>query len=308
MKTHVPARVTLPTRNAGTEPRERMKLARFNGGRIGIVLGQTIRDVTGMVGIDPAAWPPTGVLKLINDFESYRDQLDTGDGEELPLDAVTLDAPIAWPNKIVAYPVNYRDHGEEMHSDYTAASRGFFLKSPSSISGPTDPIVRPDLPSWEIHHEGELAVIIGKTVRHLSRDEAMGCIFGYSCLLDMTVRGIEVERVMRKSYDTFTPIGPWIVTADELGDPSGLDLKLWVNGVLRQQANTRQLILDIPEMVSMASSVMTLYPGDVIATGTPAGVGAVAAGDTVTLDIERVGRMSIPVVQGQGGSNLALPT
>jgi 2-keto-4-pentenoate hydratase/2-oxohepta-3-ene-1,7-dioic acid hydratase in catechol pathway len=130
-------------------------------------------------------------------------------------------------------------------------------------------------------------------------------VFGYSCLIDVTVRGKE-ERVMRKSYDTFTPIGPALVTADEVGDPGNLEMKLWVNDDLRQHASTRDLIVDLPNMVALASSVSTLEPGDVIATGTPAGVGPIKAGDTVTIEIERVGRMSVPVIQGQGGSNMAI--
>jgi 2-keto-4-pentenoate hydratase/2-oxohepta-3-ene-1,7-dioic acid hydratase in catechol pathway len=130
-------------------------------------------------------------------------------------------------------------------------------------------------------------------------------VFGYVCLIDVTIRGKE-DRVMRKSYDTFTPIGPAIVTRDEVGDARALNLRLWVNGELRQDANTRDLILDVPNMVAMASSVATLYPGDIIASGTPAGVGPIKAGDQVTIEIERVGRMSVLVEQGHGGGNLAI--
>jgi 2-keto-4-pentenoate hydratase/2-oxohepta-3-ene-1,7-dioic acid hydratase in catechol pathway len=119
-------------------------------------------------------------------------------------------------------------------------------------------------------------------------------VFGYSCLMDITVRGKE-ERVMRKSYDTFTPLGPALVTADEVGDTGDLDMKLWVNGDLRQHASTRDLIVDVANMVALASSVATLEPGDVIATGTPEGVGPIRDGDTVTIEIERVGRMVVPV-------------
>ncbi|MEA2987213.1 MAG: hypothetical protein QOD94_3467, partial [Alphaproteobacteria bacterium] len=128
-----------------------------------------------------------------------------------------------------------------------------------------------------------------------------------ACLMDMTVRG-EQERVMRKSFDTFCPIGPYIVTADEISDPANLDLQLTVNGVVKQKANTSDLILDIPNMIAMASSVMTLYPGDIIATGTPAGVGPLAAGDEVTISIAQVGSMTLPVVQGELGDNLAFQT
>ncbi|MGH9706850.1 MAG: fumarylacetoacetate hydrolase family protein, partial [Candidatus Acidiferrales bacterium] len=175
----------------------------------------------------------------------------------------------------------------------------------SSLSGPQDPIILPELPGREVHHECELAIIIGKEARHVGADQALAYVFGYACLIDVTVRGKE-DRVMRKSYDTFTPIGPAIVTSDEVGDPSSLELKLWVNDELRQHANTRDLILNVPNMVAMASSVTTLYPGDVLASGTPAGVGPIRAGDRVTIEIERVGRMCIGVKQGSGGCNQAI--
>jgi 2-keto-4-pentenoate hydratase/2-oxohepta-3-ene-1,7-dioic acid hydratase in catechol pathway len=110
--------------------------------------------------------------------------------------------------------------------------------------------------------------------------------------------------VFRKSYDTFTPVGPWITTADEVPDPKDIGMKLWVNGQLRQQSNTRDLIVDIANMVAIASSASTLYPGDIIATGTPAGVDKVLAGDEVTIEVEHVGRMSLPVVQGTHGANV----
>jgi 2-keto-4-pentenoate hydratase/2-oxohepta-3-ene-1,7-dioic acid hydratase in catechol pathway len=117
------------------------------------------------------------------------------------------------------------------------------------------------------------------------------------------VRGKE-ERVMRKSYETFTPVGPWIVTADEVPDPSNIDMRLWVNGQLRQSANTRDLIVDIPLMIEVASSATTLYPGDIICTGTPAGVDRIVDGDTVTIEIDHVGRMDVKVVQGRYGRNV----
>ncbi len=283
-----------------------MKLVRYNHGRIGVVVGERVYDVTSAAEIDAQAWPPIGMVQLIADFARKRWLLEAAiQGPGTPLDAVKLETPIPWCNKVIAYPVNYRSHGAEMAVAYRADTRGFFLKAPSSLSGAGEPIVLPDLPGRRIDHEGELAIIIGKQVRHVSAAEALDCVFGYSCLLDIVVRG-EEERVMRKSYDTFTPMGPWLVTADEVGDPSALELKLWVGEELRQHANTRDLILDVPGMIVMAASVMTLYPGDIIASGTPAGVGPIADGDLVTLEIERVGRLTVPVRQGRGGANLAM--
>jgi 2-keto-4-pentenoate hydratase/2-oxohepta-3-ene-1,7-dioic acid hydratase in catechol pathway len=285
-----------------------MRLARFDGGRIGVIRDDSIYDVTEAAGVDPKAWPPVGMVQLIADFESRRGAFAAAaGGEGVPLASVEIETPIPWPNKVVAFPANYEAHAAEMSIDYSARSRGFFLKSASSLSGACEPIVLPEPLGREVHHEGELALVIGKAGRHIAREDALDHLFGYSCLLDITVRGMEVERTMRKSYDTFTPLGPWLTTADEVGDPSQLSLKLWVGDELRQDANTRDLIVDVPDMIVMAASVLTLQPGDVIATGTPEGVAPIHAGDTVTVEIERVGRLSVGVVQGEGGSNLALP-
>jgi 2-keto-4-pentenoate hydratase/2-oxohepta-3-ene-1,7-dioic acid hydratase in catechol pathway len=154
-----------------------------------------------------------------------------------------------------------------------------------------------------IDHECELAVIIGKQGRDIPRGDWREFVFGYSCLIDAVIRGPE-ERVTRKGFDTFCPVGPWIVTEDEIGDGvHSLQGRLWVNGELKQDANTRDLVLDIPGMIEMAASVMTLYPGDIIATGTPAGVGPIRPGDKVRIEFERVGAMTLDVVQGTTGKH-----
>jgi 2-keto-4-pentenoate hydratase/2-oxohepta-3-ene-1,7-dioic acid hydratase in catechol pathway len=127
-------------------------------------------------------------------------------------------------------------------------------------------------------------------------------VFGYSCLIDVVVRGKE-ERVMRKSFDSFCPMGPYLTTADEVPRYDDIDLELSVNGDLRQKANTRNLIVGVPEMIAMASSVMTLYPGDIIASGTPAGVGPLKAGDQVAIRIAGVGEMTLDVKQGKDGAH-----
>ena len=142
--------------------------------------------------------------------------------------------------------------------------------------------------------------MIGRRGRDIPREHWQEYVFGYSCLIDATVRGKE-ERVTRKGFDTFCPVGPWMVTADEVGDPSALQGRLWVNDELRQDGNTRDLVLDIPGMIEMASSVITLYPGDIIASGTPAGVGPIKHGDKVKIEFERIGSMTLDVIQGQTG-------
>lgn len=281
-----------------------MKIARFNEGRLGVVVDDAhLVDITALLGVDPAAWPPVAPVQLIADFAARRAQIDAAVPTlpRIPIASVVLRTPVPWPNKVIAYPVNYHDHGREMQAAYRADHQGFFLKPGSSLSGAGEPIDLPHVPGREVHHEAELAIVIGKQCRGIAREDWQAHVFGYACLLDMVVRGKE-ERVFRKAFDTFCPVGPWLVTADEVGDPSALDMTLWVNGELRQHANTRDLVLDIPGMVQMAAAVMTLYPGDIIATGTPAGVGPVQGGDTVRIRIERVGEMSVPVVQGTGGA------
>ncbi len=286
-----------------------MKLVRFNGGRVGLVIDGTIRDITHEAGVDPQAWPPVDMIRLIACFDEARESLlkAAQQAPGIPLEDAVLDNPVPWPNKLIAIPVNYHAHALEMSSPAISKNGGFFVKSASSLSGADQPVELPDLPGRAVHHEAELAVVIGRGGRHISRERALEHVFGYACLLDMTVRGKQ-ERAIRKSFDTFTPLGPWLTTADEVPDPSALRVQLWVNDELRQDAHTRDMIVDVPEIIHMCSAVMTLEPGDVIATGTAEGVGPVTPGDTVTIDISPgVGRMSVRVIQGKGGANIAMP-
>jgi 2-keto-4-pentenoate hydratase/2-oxohepta-3-ene-1,7-dioic acid hydratase in catechol pathway len=286
-----------------------MKLARFNGGHVGLVEGVEVVDITLREGIDPSMWPPVSMVQVIARHTRAPEKLATKlEGlPRLPLADLRLECPIDWPNKVIAFPANYHAHIDEqkhtkigMISNFAANGQGFFLKSNSSLSGPADPIVLPPIKGREIHHECELAIIVGKGGRDISPEAALDHIFGYACLLDLVVRGKE-ERVMRKSFDTFCPLGPWIVTADEIADPADIELELRVNGELRQKANTRDLIVDIPAMIHMASSTMTLFPGDIIATGTPSGVGPIVAGDRVVSTIRGVGELALDVIQGNEG-------
>jgi len=279
-----------------------VKLARYNNGRIGVVTESGLVDVTEAAGVDPAQWPPVGPTQLIADFDRLRPAIEAAlaSGTPIPLSEVRLKTPVPWPNKVIAFPVNYQAHGVEMGAGYRANNQGFFLKPSSSLSGESEPVVLPDLPGREVHHESELAVVIGKTARNVAPEDWKDVVFGYACLLDMVVRGRE-ERVARKAYDTFCPVGPWITTADEVKNPDQLQMRLWVDDELRQDANTRDLVLDLPGMIAMASAVMTLYPGDIIATGTPEGVGPVVAGNKIRIEIDDLGEMVVDVVQGEGG-------
>ena len=211
---------------------------------------------------------------------------------------VRLETPVPWPNKVIAYPVNYHDHGREMQAGYRADHQGFFLKPNSSLSGAGEPVVLPNVPSREVHHEAELGIVIGKGGRGIRREDWREHVFGYACLMDMVVRGRE-ERVFRKAYDTFCPVGPWIVTADEVADPTQLEMKLWVNGELRQHNSTANLVRSIPQLIAEISEFMTLHAGDVLITGTPEGRVDVLPGDQVDVEIAGIGSLSNSIVAEQ---------
>lgn len=180
-----------------------------------------------------------------------------------------------------------------MTAEHTVADLGIFLKARTSVIGPGDTVMLP-YTDQRFDQKAELAVIIGRRARNLTPEEAPQAIFGYTCLFDMSMRSTE-DRSTRKSFDTFTPLGPWVVTADEIPDPASLRLSCWVNGTLRQDASVADLIFDVPTLVAYASSVMTLEPGDIIATGTPAGVGSVTHGDTLAMEITGIGGLSVLV-------------
>ncbi|MFD3531895.1 fumarylacetoacetate hydrolase family protein [Streptomyces sp. NPDC058664] len=270
-----------------------MRLALFDKGRLGVVDGDTIADVTDQVA--PSSTGAAGVLQQY--IEAVADAsgpvLDPARGRRVPLAEVTLEAPLPRPGKIVGAPVNYLDHKAEMEYPTTIADLGVFLKANSSVIGPGQDVVLP-YSDLRTDQEGELAVVVGRTASRVSADDALDHVFGYTCLLDITVRSGE-DRSTRKSFDTFTPIGPWVVTADEIPDPDRLGLRCDVAGETRQRTSTADLVFGVRELIAYASSVMTLYPGDVIATGTPAGVGPLAHGDRVVVEIERIGRLEVGV-------------
>src|SRR5437879_1665872 len=170
---------------------------------------------------------------------------------------------------------------------------GLFLKAPSSVVGP-DATVELPFADRRTDHEVELGVVIGKTARNVAAGAAMNYVFGYTGVMDITVRGDE-DRSTRKSFDSFTPVGPVLVTADEIPDPHALQLQLWVNGERRQNGNTRDMIWNVPRLIEYASHVMTLYPGDLFSTGTPDGAAPLPPGDEDTIEVERIGRLAVKV-------------
>ena len=252
-----------------------MRLVTFNDGRVGCLAGDRVIPLPARTMRDAIAAWSAGELTA------------PAPEEGVPLRDVRLRVPVPDPSKIIAAPVNYRDHQTEMSVDSHVGALGFFLKAPSSLLDPGGTIQLP-YHDRRFDQEGELALVIGRTARRVSEHDALSYVFGYTGLLDITMRGGE-DRSTRKSFDTFTPMGPVLVTADEFGDPGDVRLRCWVAGDLRQQASTRDLIWDVARLVSYASSVATLYPGDVISTGTPAGVGPITAGDTIRLELSGLG-------------------
>lgn len=283
-----------------------MKLCVFDAGRIGVVEDGLVHDVTEAL---PGALrePAHGHVNwLIEHWADVRPCVlaQRARSAGVPLAGVALAAPVPNPPHVFAAPANYRKHIGELGArsvskGRSAREQGFFLKAPGSVSGPGRTIRLPKGSARRFDHESELAVVIGRRGRNVPRADAMRHVFGYACLMDLTMRiepGVaEEERSMRKSFETFTPLGPFLVTADEVPDPHALRNRLWVNGELKQDANTRDMIVDIPELIELVSSVLEIRPGDVIASGTPEGVGPIAPGDEVTIEIERVGRMSLRV-------------
>ncbi len=272
-----------------------MRLARFDGGKIGAVTDAQIHDITDIVDAD-AGRADAGMVHLLARWEQLESTVTSRVADAshaTPVDAVALDCPIPDPTKIPSIPSNYRKHIAEMGSQLTVAERGVFLKAPSSLVGP-DGVIRLPYSDRRTDHEAELGVVIGRRASHVSLDEALSYVAGYTCLFDVTVRGQE-ERSMRKSFDTFTPIGPWITLADEIDDPDDLAIECHVNGEVRQSSRTSEMIYSVPQLIELVSAVMTLEPGDIIATGTPQGVGPITDGDTLSMSIERIGRLELTV-------------
>ena len=204
----------------------------------------------------------------------------------IALKDVRLLAPTA-PSKIVAIGLNYADHAAEGNRELPKEPM-LFIKPSTAVIGPGDEIVYPPQ-TGNLHHEGELAIVIGKTARNVPQADARRYVLGYTCANDVTARDLQrrdVQFTRGKGFDTFAPLGPWIVT--DL-DPSDLALETRVNGEVRQKSRTAQLIFNCDYLVSFISQVMTLLPGDVISTGTPAGVGPMKVGDVVEVEIERIG-------------------
>jgi 2-keto-4-pentenoate hydratase/2-oxohepta-3-ene-1,7-dioic acid hydratase in catechol pathway len=282
-----------------------MRLCRFNEGRLGIAEGSHVRDVTAALDVLPTyRYPLPSFDVLIADLDEVtaRAKAITDNSSSIPLASVKLLSPVANPGKIIGAPVNYQKHLDEARTDTgihhnkevaVIHRAGVFLKATSSLVGPGEGIALRKL-DRRTDHEVEVALVIGKRAHNVSSKDALGYIAGYAICLDITVRGSE-ERSLRKSIDTYTVLGPWLVTADEISDPGQLDLNISVNGEVRQSSNTRNLIMNIPDLIEFASSFYTLHPGDVITTGTPEGVSPLSPGDLIVATVEKIGSMEVRV-------------
>ena len=231
-------------------------------------------------------------------------------GEQLvyPFDAVKVLAPIPRPGKILCSGINYRGHKEENPEAKMPTEPFFFSKLPSAVIGPGQPIVKPRM-TEQLDYEVEFAVVIGKRMKNTPEAEVMGSVFGYTVLHDVSARDVQFKDnqiTLGKNFDTFCPLGPCIVTADELTQPANVRLKSTLNGKVMQDGTTADWVFSLPRLLSFLSSVMTLEPGDVMSTGTPAGVGVfrkppifMQPGDVVSVEVEGIGRLENPVVAEQ---------
>jgi ureidoglycolate lyase len=268
-----------------------MKLVTFSTGgkpEIGRVEGDSIIRL-----------PFGSMIELIARWSELEPQARTAQGARLALTDVRLLPPIPRPGKIMAIGLNYADHiretGREMPTQQV-----WFCKQPTAANGPYDPIVLPKV-STQVDYEAELVVVIGTGGRYISKANAPAAVFGYCAGNDVSARDWQAatpQWVLGKSFDTHAPFGPWITTADEVGDPHSLGLRSLVNGEVRQQSNTRHFVFNIWDQIEHVSKVMTLEPGDLIFTGTPGGVGMamdpprfLQHGDRVRIEVDRLGAL-----------------
>jgi 2-keto-4-pentenoate hydratase/2-oxohepta-3-ene-1,7-dioic acid hydratase in catechol pathway len=287
-----------------------MRIARFGDTRLALADGYVLRDITRVAEQLPAQrWPRSAGDQLIANLERLRRAMrDAAEGApRIPAGDVSLLSPVANPPRIIAAPINYRAHEAEasdpgIHHGMDVKSEGFvtpidkfglFLKSPTSVVGAGEGITLA-FPGRRNDFEVELAVVIGATGKNIPASRALDVVAGYCIGLDISARGTE-DRSFRKSADSYTVLGPWLVTTDEIADPGNLGIRLAVDGELRQDSNTKQMIVGVPELIERASRLFTLYPGDVILTGTPDGVGPLRPGVTLRATIDGIGSMDVAV-------------
>jgi 2-keto-4-pentenoate hydratase/2-oxohepta-3-ene-1,7-dioic acid hydratase in catechol pathway len=274
-----------------------MKLAYFDDFKLGVVTGDGVVDVSSVVQDIPHTGPHDLINGLIERFAAYRARVEEAArrGKAVPLADVRIRPPLPRPVNIDCMAVNYMEDGTRTEP----APINAFHKSPNAVIGPGDTMVLPDVPATIFEGEAEVAVVIGKRAKDVKAADAMSCVFGYVNFIDGSARGLPPPGnvfYQMKSRDTFAPMGPFIVTADEIADPHRLQVRLWVNGEVKQNFNTSDMAHKIPRCIEWVSSIHTLEPGDVLATGTNhRGLSAFQDGDLVELESEGLGRLRISV-------------
>jgi len=274
-----------------------MKLVFFDDFKLGVVKDDTVVDVSGAVsGIEHTS-PQDLIGKLIENFSQHRASLqqavDSGSGK--PLNQVRLRSPLPKPPNIICMAVNYMEDGTRDEP----APINAFQKSPNAVIGDGDTMVLPDIPASIFEGEAEIALVIGKRASNVKQEDAYDHIFGYINFIDGSARGLQAGGntfYQMKSRDTFAPMGPYLVTADEIDDPQNLDIKLWVNEDLKQSFNTDDMAHKIPRIIEWVSSIHELEPGDVIATGTNhRGLSALQNDDKVELEVQGLGTLHFSI-------------
>jgi len=270
-----------------------MKLAYFNDYRLGAVKNDTIVDLTPLLGGLPHRDRQDLMPALIGEFDAYADRIKAhvAATDGVALADVRLRAPLPRVRQIDCMATNYMEDGT-LEKPFPINA---FHKSPSAVIGPDDEMVLADIPATVFEAEAEMAVVIGKRATNVSEADALDHVFGYMNFVDGSARGLPPSRnvfFQVKSRDTFAPMGPYIVTADEIADPQSMSIKLWINGDLRQDFNTSDMAYNLARCISWLSSVHTLEPGDVVATGTNhRGLSALHDGDLLELETEGLGRL-----------------
>ena len=274
-----------------------MKLAFFNDFKLGVIGDGTVVDVSDAVSGISHTSPQDLINRVIKDFDDFRGTLQQAadSGSSIPLERVRLRPPLPKPGNVVAMAVNYMEDGTR---DEPAPINAFH-KSPNAVIGPGDTMILPDVPATIFEGEAEMALVIGKRASYVRQEDAFDYVFGYTNFIDGSARGLPPSGntfYQMKSRTTFAPLGPWIVTADEIDDPHELPIKLWVNGELKQNFNTNDMAHKIPRIIEWVSSVHDLEPGDVIATGTNhRGLSAFQDRDRIDMKIEGLGTLTFSV-------------
>ena len=272
-----------------------MRLVMFNDFVPGVLDGNRVVDISHAVSEIPHMFPQELMSGIIADFDSLKWNIDdlVSSSDGIDRTEVRLRPPLPKPTQIVAMAANYMEHGARS----APALINAFLKSSNSIIGDGDTLVLPDAPANIFHHEAELGLVIGSEAAHVNAEDAYQYVFGYVNFIDGSARGLGGSSFFQgKSWDTFGPVGPCIVTADEIADPMDLNIRLWVNGNLRQDFSTSDMAYDIPRCIEWASGITTLEPGDILATGTNhQGLGAMQDGDVIELHIDGLDKLTINV-------------